>query len=73
MHVLLLLLLLLLDTVPCDINIGGNDSTPTTSVSSPPERITSFLPGSERRQIGEGKQTNSVSVFYPSCYLYNFM
>ena len=53
MHVLLLLLL---DTVPIDI--GDNDSdttsqeaTPKSSVASPPEHATSFLPGSERRQV----------------------
>ena len=62
MHVLLLLLLL--DTVPSDIDIGDNDSdtasqeaTPTSSVASPPEHATSFLPGSERTQV-EKTQTN---------------
>ena len=71
MHALLLLLLLL-DTVPSDIDIGDNDSdtvsqeaTPTSSVASPPEYATSFLPGSERRQVasGEGKQTNTFQCF----------
>ena len=66
MHVLLLLLL---DTVPSDIDIGDNDSdtasqeaTPTSSVASPPEHATSFLPGSERRQV-EKTQTNTFQCF----------
>ena len=58
-----LLLLLLLDTVPSDIDIGDNDSdtvsqeaTHTSSVASPPEYATSFLPGSERRQVEKGNR-----------------
>ena len=54
MHVLLLLLL---DTVPGDIDIGDNDcdtvseeATPISSVVSP---ATSFLPGYEGRQTDE--------------------
>ena len=67
MHVLLLLLLLLLDTVPIDI--GDNDSdtasqeaTPTSSVASPPEHSTSFLTGSERRQVEKGNRRTCFSV-----------
>ena len=67
MHVLLLLLLL--DTVPGDIDIGDNDSdtasqeaTPTSSVASPPEHATSFLPGSERRQVEKGSRRICCSV-----------
>ena len=71
MHVLLLLLLLLvLDTVPGDIDIGDNDShttasqeaTPTSSVASPPEHVSSFLPGSERRQVEKGNRRTCFSV-----------
>ena len=70
MHaLLLLLLLLLLDTVPSDIDIGDNDSdtalqetTPTSSVASPPEYATSFLPGSERRQVEKGHRRTHFSV-----------
>ena len=61
MHVLLSLLLL--DTVPGDIDIGDKDSdtasqeaTPTSSVASPPEHATSFLPGSERRHVEKGNR-----------------
>ena len=58
MHVLYILLL---DTVLGDIDIGDNDSdtqeaTPTSSVVSPPEHATSFLPGSERRQVEKGQR-----------------
>ena len=67
MHVLLLLLLL--DTVPSDIDIGDNDSdtssqeaTPTSSVESPPQHATSFLPGSERRQVEKGHRRTRFSV-----------
>ena len=63
------LLLLLLDTVPSDIDIGDNDSdtvsqeaTPTSSVASPPEYATSFLPGSERRQVEKGNRRTHFSV-----------
>ena len=63
-----LLLLLLLDTVPSDIDIGDNDSdtvsqeaTPTSSVASP-EYATSFLPGSERRQVEMGNRRTHFSV-----------
>ena len=66
MHVLLLLLL---DTVPSDIDIGDNDSdtasqeaTPTSSVASPPEHATSFLPGSERRQVEKGHRRTCFTV-----------
>ena len=52
MHVIFLL-------YPGDIDIDGdNDSdtasqeaTPTYSAETPPEHATSFLPGSERRQV----------------------
>ena len=71
MHVLLLLL----DTVSGDNDIDDNDSdtasqeaTPTSSAASAPEHATSFLPKREEAS-GEGKQTNNVSVFYPSLYL----
>ena len=64
MHVLLLL-----DTVPSDIDIGDNDSdtasqetTPTSSVASPPEYAISFLPGSERRQVEKGHRRTYFSV-----------
>ena len=64
-----LLLLLLLDTVPSDIDIGDNDSdtvsqeaTPTSSVASPPEYATSFLPGSEMRQVEKGNRRTHFSV-----------
>ena len=63
MHVLLLLLLLLLlGTVPGDIDIGDNkcdtvsEDTPTSSVASPPEHVTSFLPGCEGRQVEKGSR-----------------
>ena len=66
MHVLLLLLL---DTVPGDIDIGDNDSdtasqeaTPTSSVASPPEHATSFLPGSESRQVETENRRTCFSV-----------
>ena len=64
MHVLLLLLLLLLDTVPGDIDIGtaSQEATPTSSVASPPEHATSFLPGSERRQVEKGNRRTCFSV-----------
>ena len=71
MHVLLLLffLLLLLDTVPGDIDIGDNNSdtasqetTHTSSVASPPEHATSFLTGSERRQVEKGNIRTCFSV-----------
>ena len=68
MHALLLLLLLL-DTVPSDIDIGDNDSdtasqetTPISSVASPPEYATSFLPGSEWRQVEKGHRRIHFSV-----------
>ena len=68
-HYVCIILLLLLDTVPSDIDIGDNDSdtasqeaTPTSSVASPPEHATSFLPGSERRQV-EKTQTNTFQCF----------
>ena len=68
MHVLLLLLLLL-DTVPSDIDIGDNDSdtalqeaTPTSSVASLPEHATSFLTGSESRQVEKGNRRTCFSV-----------
>ena len=77
MHALLLLLLLL-DTVPSDIDIGDNDSdtasqetTPTSSVASPPEYATSFLPGSERRQVEKGHRRTHFSVL-PIILLVNF-
>ena len=67
MHVLLLLLLL--DTVPSVIDIGDNDpdtasqeATPTSSVASPPEHATSFLPGSERRQVEKRHRRTCFSV-----------
>ena len=57
-----------LDTVPGDINISDNDSdtasqeaTPTSSVDSPPEHATSFLPGSERRQVVKGHRRTCFS------------
>ena len=67
MHVLLLLLLL--DTVPSDIDIGDNDSdtalqeaTPTSSVASPLKHATSFLPGNERRQVEKGQRRTCFCV-----------
>ena len=63
------LLLLLRDAVPSDIDIGDDDSdtasqetTPTSSVASPPEYATSFLPGSERRQVEKGHRRTHFSV-----------
>ena len=54
------LLLLLIDTVPGDIDIGDNDcdtvseeATPTSSVVSP---ATSSLPGCEGRQVEKGNR-----------------
>ena len=72
MHVLLLLLL---DTVPSDIDIGDNDSdsqeaTPTSSVASPPEHATSFLPGSERRQVEKGHRRTQTNTF--QCFTHHF-
>ena len=62
-------LLLLLDTVPSDIDIGDNDSdtasqeaTPTSSVASPPEHATSFLAGSEKKQEEKGHRRTRFSV-----------
>ena len=66
MHVLLLLLLLLLYTVPSDIDIDSDtasqEATPTSSVASPPEHATSFLPGSERRQVEKRHRRTCFSV-----------
>ena len=66
MHVLLLL-----DRVPGDIDIGDNDSdtasqeaTPT-SLTSPPKHATPFLPG-ERMQVEKGNQTNMFQCFTQS-------
>ena len=74
MHVLLLLLL---DTVPSDIDIGDNDSdtasqeaTPTSSIASPPEHATSFLPGSERRQVEKGHRRTQTNTF--QCFTHHF-
>ena len=66
MHVLLLLLLLL-DTVPSDIDDNDSDTasqeaTPTSSLAYPPEHATSFLPGSERRQVEKGHRRTRFSV-----------
>ena len=65
------LLLLLLDTVPSDIDIGDNDSdtasqeaTPTSSLAYPPEHATSFLPGSE------SDITHYVCMYYYYYYYY---
>ena len=77
MHVLLSLLLL--DTVPGDIDIGDKDSdtasqeaSPTSSVASPREHATSFLPGSERRHVEKGNRRTCYSVLH-IILLINFM
>ena len=68
MHILLLLLL---DTVPSDSDIGDNDSdtasqeaTPTSSVASP------FLPGSERRQVEKGHRRTQTNTF--QCFAHHY-
>ena len=71
MHVFFFLLLLL-DTVPSDIDDNDSDTasqeaTPTSSVESPPEYATSFLPGSERRQVEKRQLAGKRQPFLQHC------
>ena len=66
MHVFFFFLLLL-DTVPSDIDDNDSDTasqeaTPTSSVESPPEYANSILPGSERRQVEKRHRRTCFSV-----------